>query len=134
MQQILIVDDEEINRAILMEMFESSGDDYELLEAANGREAVAQIEANPNIVLLLLDVVMPVMDGFKVLEYMQEKKLLDEIPVILITGETIMDSEDRAYSFGVADEFTSPFIPISSGEEARILLSFTRISGTWSCA
>ena len=60
MQQILIVDDEEINRAILMEMFESSGDDYELLEAANGREAVAQIEANPNIVLLLLDVVMPV--------------------------------------------------------------------------
>ena len=44
MQQILIVDDEEINRAILMEMFESSGDDYELLEAANGREAVAQIE------------------------------------------------------------------------------------------
>ena len=111
MQQILIVDDEEINRAILMEMFESSGDDYELLEAANGREAVAQIEANPNIVLLLLDVVMPVMDGFKVLEYMQEKKLLDEIPVILITGETIMDSEDRAYSFGVADVIHKPFYP-----------------------
>ncbi len=67
-QQILVVDDEEINRIILMQMFEDSLDEYELLEAGNGLEAVEQIDRNQNIVLILLDVVMPIMDGFKVLE------------------------------------------------------------------
>lgn len=110
-QQILIVDDEEINRAILMEMFHDCLDEYELLEAENGRQAVDQIEKNGNIVLLLLDVVMPIMDGFKVLEYMQERDLIEKIPVILITGETIKDSEGRAYDFGVADVIHKPFYP-----------------------
>ena len=95
-QQILVVDDEEINRIILMQMFEDSLDEYELLEAGNGLEAVEQIDRNQNIVLILLDVVMPIMDGFKVLEHMQEKRLLEAIPVILITGESIEDSEGRA--------------------------------------
>lgn len=108
-QQILVVDDEEINRAILMEMFHDSLDEYELLEAGDGREAVDRIEENHNIVLILLDIVMPVMDGFKVLEYMQEHKLLETIPVILITGEAIEDSEGRAYDFGVADVIHKPF-------------------------
>ena len=78
-QQILVVDDEEINRIILMQMFEDSLDEYELLEAGNGLEAVEQIDKNQNIVLILLDVVMPIMDGFKVLEHMQEKRLLEAI-------------------------------------------------------
>ena len=108
-QRILVVDDEEINRLILMEMFQDSLDEYELLEAGNGREAVEQIERNQNIVLILLDVVMPIMDGFKVLEYMQEHELLEAIPVILITGESIEDSEGRAYDFGVADVIHKPF-------------------------
>lgn len=110
-QQVLIVDDEVINRAILMEMFQDEGDEYELLEAANGSEAVSQIEDHHDIVLILLDVVMPIMNGFKVLEYMQEHDLLKAIPVILITGETIQDSEDKAYSFGVADVIHKPFYP-----------------------
>lgn len=110
-QQVLIVDDEEVNRAILAEMFREAPEDYTLIEAENGLNAVRQIESNSNIVLILLDVVMPVMDGFKVLEYMKEHDLLDEIPVILITGETIMDSEDKAYSFGVADVIHKPFYP-----------------------
>lgn len=110
-QQILIVDDEEINRVILMEMYADSRDEYELLEADNGRDAVEQIEKNRNIALILLDVVMPIMDGFKVLEYMQNRDLLKEIPVILITGETIKDSEGKAYAFGVADVIHKPFYP-----------------------
>lgn len=110
-QQILIVDDDSINREILMEMFREDQDVYDLIEAENGQEAVRQIESNHNIVLILLDVVMPVMDGFKVLEYMEEKSLLKEIPVILITGETIQDSEGRAYAFGVADVIHKPFYP-----------------------
>ena len=107
-QQILIVDDEEINRAILSGVFM---DEYEILEAGNGYEATAQLEANDNIVLILLDVVMPGMDGFGVLEYMQEHGLIEKIPVILITGETIIDSDDQAYSFGVADVMHKPFYP-----------------------
>lgn len=108
-QQILIVDDEEINRLILDGMFEGEG--YDKLEAANGQEAIYHIENSHDIVLILLDIIMPVLDGFKVLEYMQERKLLDEIPVILITSETIGDSEDRAYSYGVADVIHKPFYP-----------------------
>ncbi len=110
-QQILIVDDEEINREMLLEMFYDEREAYELLEARNGKEAVDMIESNHRLVLILLDVVMPVMDGYKVLEYMQERNLLNEVPVILITGETIKDSEGIAYSFGVADVIHKPFYP-----------------------
>lgn len=107
-QQILIVDDEEVNRAILSGVFES---EYDTIEAVNGQEATAELENSQNIVLILLDVVMPVMDGFGVLQYMKEHDLLEKIPVILITGEKIMDSDDQAYAFGVADVMHKPFYP-----------------------
>lgn len=107
-EQILIVDDEEVNRVILSGVF---ADEYDILEAANGNEATAQLENNHNIVLILLDVVMPELNGFGVLEYMKEHNLLEKIPVILITGETIIDSDDQAYSFGVADVMHKPFYP-----------------------
>lgn len=107
-QQILIVDDEEINRTILRGLFES---DYGIIEAENGEEAIRQLDKHPNIVLILLDVVMPVMDGFAVLEHMKEKEMLEKTPVILITGETILDSDDQAYSYGVADVIHKPFYP-----------------------
>lgn len=110
-QQILIVDDEYINRALLAEMFQDEQDVYELVEAENGEEAIRLIEKGHDIALILLDVVMPVMDGFRVLEYMKEKGLINEIPVILITGETIQDSEDKAYAFGVADVIHKPYYP-----------------------
>ncbi len=107
-QQILIVDDESINREILMAMFE---DEYDRLEASNGQEAISKIEESKNLILVLLDITMPILDGFGVLEFMKGHQLLEEIPVILITGETIMDSEDRAYSYGAADVIHKPFYP-----------------------
>ena len=107
-QQILIVDDEEVNRAILSGVFES---EYSIIEAVNGQEATVALENNQNIVLILLDVVRPVLDGFGVLEYMQEHDLLEKSPVILITGEKIMDSDDQAYAYGVADVMHKPFYP-----------------------
>ena len=107
-QKILIVDDEEVNRAILEIMFQT---EFEVIQASNGEEAIKQIEDNQDAVLILLDIVMPVMDGFAVLEYMQSKGLLEKLPVILITGETIRDSEDKAYSYGVADVIHKPFYP-----------------------
>ena len=109
-QQILIVDDEDINRLILDGMFDDT-DTYETIEASNGQEAISIIENRKNIVLILLDILMPVLDGFAVLEYMKEQNLLEEIPVIMITSETIGDSEDKAYSYGVADVIHKPFYP-----------------------
>lgn len=107
-QQILIVDDEEVNRAVLAEMFR---EEYEILEAEDGKKAVTQIQKNPDIVLILLDIVMPVMDGFKVLDYMKEQELIEKIPVILITGESVSNSEGKAYAYGVADVMHKPFYP-----------------------
>ena len=90
-QQLLIVDDEEVNRTILSLMFDS---DYDIVEAPNGVEAIEAIEKNNDIALILLDVIMPVMDGFGVLDYMKEKDLLAKIPVILITSMTPQESEE----------------------------------------
>lgn len=107
-KQILIVDDEELNRVVLVGLFD---EEYEILEAENGEQAVEQIENNSNIVLILLDVVMPVKDGFWVLEYMKTHELIEKIPIILITAETILDTEDQAYAYGVADVIHKPFYP-----------------------
>ncbi|MCM1087865.1 MAG: response regulator [Muribaculaceae bacterium] len=108
-QQILIVDDEEVNREILKEMFKD--EKYELLESEDGEDAVKKLKENHNIQLVLLDIIMPVMDGFGVLEFMHEEDMLGSIPVILITSEDALDSEDQAYAFGVADVIHKPFYP-----------------------
>ena len=118
-QQVLIVDDEEINRVILRGLFEN---DYEILEAENGQEAIRQLEDNTNIVLVLLDVVMPVMNGFGVLEHLKDKEMLMQIPVILITGETVQDTDDQAYSYGVADVIHKPFYPHIVRRRARNII------------
>ena len=119
-QQILIVDDEEINRIILKEIFQ---DEYEVLEAVDGRDAVYKIQSRHNMVLILLDVIMPVMDGFMVLEYMQEHGLIDKIPVILITSESVGESEGKAYSYGVADVMHKPFYPYIVKRRSRNIIN-----------
>lgn len=107
-EQILIVDDEEVNRSILGMVFKSR---YDILEAPDGKKAIEQIKNNQNICLILLDILMPVMDGFGVLDYMKDNALLEKIPVILITSEAVRDSEDRAYAYGIADVMHKPFYP-----------------------
>lgn len=107
-EQILIVDDEEVNRVILKEIFKNK---YDVLEAPNGQIAIDQIQNNNNIVLILLDIVMPVLTGFGVLEYMKLNDLIDKIPVILITSESVQDTDDQAYAYGVADVMHKPFYP-----------------------
>ncbi len=107
-ERILIVDDEEVNRTILEVMFRSS---FHIVEATNGQEAIDRLEEDPGFVLVLLDIVMPIKDGFDVLEYMKQKGLIEQVPVILITSETIRDSEDRAYAYGIADVIHKPFYP-----------------------
>lgn len=107
-QKILIVDDMEVNRGILENLFQ---DEYDIVQATNGKEAISQIEAHGDFALILLDIIMPEMDGFGVLEYMKSKDLIQHLPVILITSETVRNSEDRAYAYGIADVIHKPFYP-----------------------
>lgn len=106
-QKILIVDDSEMNRAILSEML---NDEYDIIEAENGAEAVAVLQkAGNEISVVLLDIVMPVMDGYEVLEMMNNRRWIDDIPVIMISAESSSDSIDRAYELGVTDFIARPF-------------------------
>ena len=105
--QILIVDDSDMNREILIEMLNG---EYRILEAKNGQECVDMIELHgTDISLILLDIVMPVMDGFGVLLYMNRTELIDEIPVIMISSEGTDDFIRRAYDLGVSDYISRPF-------------------------
>ena len=84
-QRILVVDDSEMNRAILCEMLK---DDFEIIEATNGQECVSLIEQyGKEISLVLLDIVMPVMDGFEILMYMNRNHWIEDVPVIMISSE-----------------------------------------------
>lgn len=106
-QKILIVDDFEMNRAILSEML---GDEYDILEAENGAEAIAILQKHSvNISLVLLDIVMPVMDGYEVLALMNRQHLIEDVPVIMISAENSPSYINRAYDLGVMDFISRPF-------------------------
>ncbi len=108
-KKILVVDDKEINRVVLEGIFQ---EDYNIVSAENGKEALAIIERQSHdLEAVLLDVFMPVMDGFEVLEYMKDEGLDGEIPVVLITAEDSADIDDRAYQYNVADIVRKPFVP-----------------------
>ena len=106
-QQILIVDDSEINREILKEILK---EDYRILEAANGEECLEQLErSGTGISLVLLDIVMPEMDGFEVLAAMNQNHWIEDIPVIMIYSEDSDSYIRRAYEMGVSDYISRPF-------------------------
>ena len=105
--RILIVDDSEFNRAILKEILEET---YEIIEADGGKEALNKIdEYGMEISLVLLDIIMPEKDGFEVLKYMEEERLISDIPVIIISSEDSANYIRRAYEMGVSDYINRPF-------------------------
>lgn len=107
---LLIVDDQEINRMLLSEIFSDGG--YQIEEAENGQEALEMIEKHKDgIVAMLLDLLMPVMDGYELLHVMDEKRLLSSIPVFIITAEADMESHKKAYDLGAVDVIRKPFMP-----------------------
>ena len=106
-QKILVVDDSEINRSILADML---GDEFEILEAEDGAEAVAELRNyGTDIDLVLLDIVMPKMDGFDVLAMMNKYHWIEEVPVIMISAENASSYVERAYELGVTDYISRPF-------------------------
>lgn len=106
-QQILIVDDSQINCEILAEILK---DEYRILEAANGEECINLLKQyGTGIALLILDINMPVMDGFEVLALMNRKHWIEDIPVIMISSEDSASYVRRAYEMGASDYISRPF-------------------------
>ena len=106
-QLILIVDDSELNRALLSEMLK---DDFKILEASNGRECLDALEQyGMGISLVLLDINMPVMDGFEVLVQMNRNHWIEDIPVVMISSDDTASNIKRAYDMGVSDYIRRPF-------------------------
>ena len=107
---ILIADDSEINRAILSDML---GAEYTIVEAQDGREALERVqELGAALSLILLDIVMPDLDGFGVLEELGRTRWIEDIPVIMITAETGAETVERAYALGATDFINRPFDPL----------------------
>ncbi|HIV39770.1 MAG TPA: response regulator [Candidatus Blautia stercorigallinarum] len=108
-KDILIVDDMEINRAILSQIF---ADRNQILEGENGLEAVQILEERrEHIAAVLLDILMPVMDGFQVMEKMKDMGLMEKIPVFLITADSSEESMRRGYQLGAMDIIEKPIVP-----------------------
>ena len=105
-EKILIVDDSEMNRALLSGILE---EDYDLIEAENGIKAIEILCREPEIELMLLDINMPEMDGFGVLEVMNKYNWINDIPVIIISSETASEILQKAYDMGAEDYISRPF-------------------------
>ena len=105
--RILIADDSEMNRSILLDIL---GDEYEIVEAENGAEAVVMLrQYGSEISLVLLDIVMPELDGFEVLATMNKEHWIEDIPVIIISAESSSTYLERAFDLGVTDYISRPF-------------------------
>lgn len=118
-EKVLIVDDSDINREILSAILKNQ---YEIIEAASGEQCIEKIKsAGEDISLILLDLIMPEMSGFDVLNYLNDNHLIGKIPVITITGDESDNSVREAYEKGVSDYITRPF-------DARVV--YRRVSNT----
>lgn len=106
-QSVLIVDDSAMNRQMLGEML---GNRFDTAEAASGEECLRLLEENrTGISIVLLDINMPGIDGFAVLEAMKRQRMLEEIPVVMISSEDGADTVRRAFDMGALDYISRPF-------------------------
>lgn len=105
---ILIVDDEEISRELLRQMFES---EYNILMAKDGKEAIIEIGRHMGeLAVILLDLVMPVLNGYQVLQVLKSKKIIDRIPVILFTAQYSAKVEISCYALGASAIIPKPYV------------------------
>ena len=113
---ILIIDDDKLMRSMIKKVFKD--DSYKLVELANGKEAIEYLsnninkaitETSDNVLGIFLDLTMPVMDGFAVLEYLSKNNYLYRIPVIIISGDYEKETKTRVYNYGIADMLEKPF-------------------------
>lgn len=105
---ILVVDDSNITRNLIEKVYK---DQYKVLMASNGREAIDIVDTMPEgtIVAILLDLNMPDLDGFAVLDYFKEKNLFSKIPVSIITGDSSKATITKVFTYAIVDVLIKPF-------------------------
>ncbi len=106
---ILVADDSEVIRIFVKKIFDS---EYEIKFATNGAEALEHIkehETDDRIKAILLDLNMPKVDGFAVLEYLNENNMFDKMPVTIISGDSSTEAINKAFTFDIVDMITKPF-------------------------
>lgn len=108
-KKILVVDDKGMNRYMLGGIFKEQ---YMIVEAAGGEEAIRIIEEQyQEFAVILLDIIMPGVDGFGVLEYLKEHDMLDIVPIVIVTDDSSEETSVRAFEYRVADMVIKPFEP-----------------------
>jgi len=108
-KKILVVDDKGMNRYMLGGIFR---DNYEIIEAGGGMEAIAIIDKEyDELAVILLDIIMPGIDGFGVLEHMKEQDYLNRVPVVIVTDDSFEATAVKAFEYKVADMVIKPFEP-----------------------
>lgn len=106
---ILVVDDKEVNRFMICEIFR---DRYSFLEAEDGLEAIEYLKKyRDKISIVLLDIIMPNLDGFGVLDFMKKNHIIEEIPVVMITSDASVETEKKLEEYDIAEMVRKPFIP-----------------------
>ncbi len=107
-KKILVVDDEELSRELLRQIFE---DEYDVITVGDGSQAIFEIGKNmKDLVVILLDLMMPVLNGFQVLQVLNAEKITDRIPVVMITGQTDTQTELSVYALGAASVISKPYV------------------------
>lgn len=122
---MLIVDDGEKNRSILTQLFR---DTFDITEAVNGKTALARLNEKP-VDVILLDTVMPVMDGFELLSEIKRDERFAGIPVVMMISPEESGSEARALELGALDFITRPFHPLIAA--ARVRNAMARVENEW---
>lgn len=121
---ILIVDDDDLNREILKHMFEH---EYKIITAEDGKEAINLLGQHMReVAVILLDLIMPVLNGYQVLKVLSSKKILDKIPVILITSQNDEQTEFVCYSLGASAVISKPFVAQTVRQRVNNLVELYR--------
>lgn len=126
MKKIIIADDSKIISNIVARAFNG---EYEVLVALNGREAIDMIKNNvdDSIIGILLDLNMPEVDGFAVLDYFKENNLFKRIPVCIITGDVQKERIDRAFNYDIVDVLAKPFTFENVREEVEKIINLSSL-------
>ncbi len=129
-ETIMIIDDDKMTCNLISKIFEKN---YGIIIANNGEEAIAKIKESTNngvnVSCIFLDLIMPVMDGFGVLEYLNDNNYFNKLPVIIISGNYDKDTRNKAYSYQIADMLEKPFNAQVIRHRIENLISLYRSSG-----
>lgn len=114
---VMLVDDSDVLRKITAFNLKKNG--YEVVEATNGEEAIQKLGEGVKPDLMLLDIMMPKMDGFTVLKKLKENDEWKDIPVIVLTAKGGEEDEQTAMSLGATKVMTKPFSPVQLIQEVK---------------